>query len=285
MRANWASGFAAWAVLIMGGCALSAGETPSASESRWRPLFDGRTLEGWTPKIRGYELGENYRDTFTVRDGAIRVSYDSYQEFGSRFGHLFHEAPVSAFRLRLEYRFLGDGPADTPGWARYNSGVMIFSQDPGGIARDQGFPVSVEAQLLAADGSAPRTNGNVCTPGTDIVMDGSLTKQHCINSSVSARPADGGWLRFEIEVSPSGIVTQKVDGEVSIVYSSPQLDPKADMADSLPLIRDAGGRLEMKGGYISLQSEGAPIEFRNIEIMDLGTLKPPQVTNARPTSE
>ncbi|MBU6318976.1 MAG: DUF1080 domain-containing protein [Alphaproteobacteria bacterium] len=285
MRVKWASGFSVGVILITGGCALSAGEAPAALDNRWRPLFDGRTLEGWTPKIRGYELGENYRDTFIVRDGAIRVSYDRYSEFGSRFGHLFHETPVSAFRLRLEYRFLGDGPSDTPGWARYNSGVMIFSQAPESMARDQGFPVSVEAQLLAADGSAPRANGNVCTPGTDIVMEGRLIKQHCINSPVAARPADGRWILFEIEVSPSGLVTQRIDGEVSLVYSSPQLDPKADMADSLPLIAAAGGRLEMKGGYLSLQSEGAPIEFRNIEIMDLGTLTPPQVANARPTSE
>jgi len=271
IRTTWLSACA----LLASGCAFSSGEGVSAPSAVWRPIFDGRTLEGWAPKIRGYDLGDNYRDTFVVKDGAIRVSYNRYSEFGSRFGHLFYETPVSAFRLRLEYRFLGGGPTDTPGWARYNSGVMIFSQNPASMARDQDFPVSVEAQLLAADGPSPRTNGNVCTPGTDIMIGDRLIKQHCTNSVLSAKPADGRWIRFEIEVSPSGVVTQQVDGEVSIVYAAPQLDPKAGMADSLPLIADAGGRLEMTQGYISLQSEGAPIEFRNIEIMNLGTIDAP----------
>ena len=249
--------------LMLAGCATAQSREPS-----WKPIFDGKSLAGWTPKIRGFPLGENYRDTFTVRDGAIVVSYAKYDKFGERFGHLFYKRPFGAYRLRFEYRFTDPSPADTPGWAIRNSGVMIFSQDPKSMAVEDSFPVSVEAQILGPDGKAPRTNGNVCTPGTDIVMAGKRVTQHCINSAFAATP-NGEWIRFEVEVSPTGEVTHRVNGQTVLTYSGVQLDPTAGMANSKPLIAAAGGKLELTGGYICLQSEGAPIEFRNIEIMEL----------------
>src|ERR1700712_5076910 len=92
---------AVMAALMLAGCA-----TPTApSERGWRPLFDGKSLAGWTPKIRGFALGENYRDTFTVKDGVLRVSYAKYDRFDERFGHLFYAKPFKAYRLRVEYRF------------------------------------------------------------------------------------------------------------------------------------------------------------------------------------
>jgi hypothetical protein len=242
--------------------------SPAPAERGWKPIFDGKSLKGWTPKIRGYPLGENYGQTFTVRDGAIRVSYAGYDKFGERFGHLFYKTPFKAYRLRLEYRFTDPSPADTPAWAIRNSGVMIYSQDPRTMALGDSFPVSVEAQILGPDGKAPRTNGNVCTPGTNIVIKGELVTQHCINSAYPATP-NGEWVRFEVEVSRAGEVTHRVDGQAVMSYSAVQLDPAGGMADSKPLVAAAGGKLALSGGYISLQSEGAPIEFRNIEIMEL----------------
>lgn len=259
------------AVAVAGVAALASCElvAPDGADAQWRPIFDGRTLDGWTPKIRGHELGVNYRDTFGVSEGALTVSYDKYDQFGERFGHIFYREPFSAYRLRLEYRFLTEGtPADTPGWAIANSGVMIFSQDPATMAVEQSFPVSVEAQFLGPAGDAPRTTGNMCSPGTHVVMAGKLETTHCINSTVPA-PPNGEWVKFEVEVSPTGVVTQRVNGATAIVYSDVQLDPTGSMADGRPLIAAQGGRVELSGGYISLQSEGAPIQFRNIEVMEL----------------
>ncbi|MDB5451787.1 MAG: hypothetical protein JWO33_365 [Caulobacteraceae bacterium] len=253
----------------LAGLALIALASPSApAERRWKRLFDGKSLNGWTPKIRGYPLGENFADTFSVKDGAIRVSYGGYDKFGERFGHLFYKTPFKAYRLRLEYRFTDPSPADTPAWAIRNSGVMIFSQDPKTMALGDSFPVSVEAQILGPDGKAPRTNGNVCTPGTNIVIKGALVTQHCIDSAFPATP-NGEWVRFEVEVSPKGEVTQRVNGRTTMTYSAVQLDPTGNMADSKPLVLAAGGKLALTGGYISLQSEGAPIEFRRIALMEL----------------
>jgi hypothetical protein len=248
-------------------CAAACTEMPQNGE-RWQSLFDGQTLAGWTPKIRGFPLGENYRDTFRVKDGAIVVSYDKYDQFGERFGHLFYQTPFKAYRLRLEYRFWNAHPADTPAWAIANSGVMIFGQDPKTMAVDDSFPVSVEAQLLGTAPWQERFNGNMCSPGTNVVIDGQLVTTHCINSKYPADPNEQ-WLQFEIEVSPDGRVTQKINGKTTIVYSDVQLDPEGRMANSKPLVASADGKVALAGGTISLQSEGNPIEFRRIEILEL----------------
>lgn len=247
---------------------VSCSGLPQSGEGRWKPLFDGRTLNGWTPKIRGFALGENYKDTFRVRDGAIVVSYDGYEQFGERFGHLFYKTPFKAYRFRMEYRFLEAHPADTPAWAIANSGVMIFSQDPKSMAVGDSFPVSVEAQLLGPAPGQMRTNGNMCSPGTNVVMEGKLVTTHCINSKTPAGP-NGTWQTFEVDVGLDGTVVQKVNGAETIRYSAVQLDPTGNMANSLPLVAAAGGKLPLDGGYISLQSEGNPIEFRKIEILEL----------------
>ncbi|MFT3725436.1 MAG: DUF1080 domain-containing protein [Hyphomonadaceae bacterium] len=260
-----------WAKCIAVGAIAAAVASCSSmpqSGEHWRSLFDGKTLAGWTPKIRGFPLGENYRDTFRVKDGAIVVSYDKYDQFGERFGHLFYQTPFKAYRLRLEYRFSTEHPADTPAWAIANSGVMIYGQDPKTMAVDDSFPVSVEAQILGPAPGQERFNGNMCSPGTNVVMNGKLETTHCINSKYVADP-NGQWIQFEVEVSREGVVTQKVNGVTTIVYSDVQLDPDGKMANSKPLIAAAGGKLKLEGGTISLQSEGNPIEFRKIEILEL----------------
>jgi len=252
------------AVVVLSASACTA--MPHRGET-WQSLFDGKTLNGWTPKIRGFPLGENYRDTFRVKDGSIVVSYDKYDQFGERFGHLFYEKPLTgAYKLRFEYRFSSSHPADTPAWAIANSGVMIFGQDPRTMAVDDSFPVSVEAQLLGPAPGQERYNGNMCSPGTHVVIDGKLEKTHCINSKHPADPNDR-WITFEVDVSADGVVTQKVNGVTTIVYSDVQLDPEGKMANSKPLIAAAVGKVMLEGGTISLQSEGNPIEFRKIEVL------------------
>ncbi len=136
------------------------------------------------------------------------------------------------------------------------------------MAVDDSFPVSAEAQILGPAPGQQRFNGNMCSPGTNVVMGGKLITTHCINSTYVADP-NSTWIKFEVEVSPSGVVTQKVNGRTTITYSDVQLDPEGRMANSKPLVEATGGKLALDGGWISLQSEGNPIEFRNIEIQEL----------------
>ncbi|MEM7456192.1 MAG: DUF1080 domain-containing protein [Planctomycetota bacterium] len=236
----------------------------SGDSDGWIQLFNGRDLTGWTPKIRGHEAGDNWRDTFRVVDGVIQVNYDQYDEFDSRFGHLFYNTPYSNYVLRVEYRFTGDQIAGGPGWAFRNSGLMVHGQDPATMTVEQDFPVSIEVQLLGGNGTDERTNLNVCTPGTNIVMHNELVRRHC-NPSNSATYHGDQWVSVEIEVRGNEVIRHRVDGETVLEYHAPQLDDSHQ--DAQKLIVD--GNLMLSGGTISLQSESHPCEFRKVELRNL----------------
>ena len=177
-----------------------------ADSTDWTPLFNGKDLTGWTPKITGQPLGADPFDTVRVEEGMIRFDYSKYgDDFAGRFCHLFHELPLDRYRLRVVYRFRGEQCPGGPGWAWRNSGVMLHCQDPRSMSLDQDFPVSIEAQFLGGDGSSDRTTGNLCTPGTNVVMGGELIQQHCINSNSKTCHGDG-WVtaEFEVELESGG---------------------------------------------------------------------------------
>lgn len=241
---------------------LAAQSTPQAG--RWISLFNGKNLEDWSPKIRGYELNDNYANTFRVEEGVLKVSYDQYPDgkFENKFGHIFYKNQFSNYLFRVEYRFVGEQCPDGPGWALRNSGVMLHCQAPESMRKDQDFPVSIEVQLLGGDGKNPRTTANLCTPGTHVVMDGQLITRHC-TSSKSKTYHGNQWVTVELEVRGNELIRHKVNGETVLEYERPQLD-ESD-ADARKLIRN--GHKMIEGGYISLQSESHPVEFRKMEIM------------------
>ena len=259
----WSRAYAALALAgaMLAGCAHAP--PPAVAEDPWRPLFDGRTLNGWTPKIVGRKAGDNYLNTFVVADGVIRVSYAGYHRFNGQFGHLFYRTPFKAYRLRLSYRLLEPGMPDAPKWAHSNSGLMFDAQSPRSMALAQQFPVSIEFQILGPDGPGPRPTGSVCSPGTNLSIAGAVARTHCVTSSGPTIP-NGTWTDLELEVRPDGEITHRVNGVVVHRYNHLELDP-AD-PEAQPLIAAQGGRLALSGGYIALQSEGHPIEFRNIAV-------------------
>ncbi|MEC3909214.1 DUF1080 domain-containing protein [Sphingobium sp. CR2-8] len=248
-----------YALAIMG---LLTGAAP-APDARWEPIFDGKSLDGWTPKITGRAVGEDPLHMFVVQDGAIRVSHANYKSFNGEFGHLFWKAPLKAFRVRFEYRLFGQSLPGIKVWQSTNSGLMFHAQAPETMRRDQDFPVSLEMQLLATPRPTEEPSGNVCTPGTTVVFQGKRDPRHCILSSAPLLPA-GRWTKAELEVLPSGQVTHFIDGKPVLQYSDIELDP--DYEDAKPLIAAAGGVLSLKQGYIALQGEGHPIEFRHIAL-------------------
>lgn len=253
--------------------APSASTTDSKSSSEWVPLFNGKDLTGWTPKIRGHKVGENFGNTFRVEDGLLKVRYDAYDKFDERFGHLFYEKEYSNYRLRAEYRFVGDQVAQGPGWAIRNSGVMVHGQRPETITIDQDFPSSIEVQLLGGDGKSPRTTLNLCTPGTHVEMNGKLFTPHCTNSKSKTYHGEQ-WVTAEIEVVGNEVIRHSVDGLVVLEYQRPQLDPNDNNTkhllseeERLSGRKPLPERLQLNRGTISLQSESHPIDFRKVEIM------------------
>ncbi len=231
------------------------------NDDEWIPLFNGKDLTGWIPKIKGYPSGENFGNTFRVEDGILKVSYDQYDNFNLRYGHLFYEKNFSHYVIKVEYRFVGEQCEGGQGWAFRNSGVMVHGQSPESMRVDQDFPVSIEVQLLGGNGVDKRPTGNLCTPGTNVVMNGELIKRHCTNSTSKTYHGDQ-WVTSETEIRGNEIIKHYINGEMVLEYTKPQLDDRD--ADAKKLIVD--GNLMLSEGSISLQSESHPIEFRKVEI-------------------
>jgi len=253
------------AVLLL---TFSAGECSSADKSseagKWTPLFNGKDLTGWTAKITGHKLGDNFAETFRVKNGLLRVDYDGYKNFSGKFGHLFYKEKFSNYRLRVEYRFVDKQVPGGPGWAFRNSGIMIHCEAPQQMGKDQNFPTSIEVQLLGGKGTGKRPTANLCTPGTNVVMGGKLIRRHCTSSKSKTYHGDQ-WVTVEVEVRGGKTIKHIIDGTTVLSYEQPQLDDRDAHAKKLA---EKQGKL-LTGGYISLQSESHPIEFRKVEIMQL----------------
>lgn len=260
----WLSGFLPLLLFVFAFVNSPVNAQSAPDDSQWIELFNGKDLEGWTPKIRNYKLGENYADTFRVEDGVIKVSYDKYDgPFKGRFGHLFYDKPFSDYILELEYRFTGQQMEGGAKWAFRNSGVMLHGQNPETMDVDQQFPVSIEAQFLGSVEGNLRSTLNLCTPGTHIRIHGKLHKPHVIKSRSKFFMNDE-WVKCQIEVRGKTI-RHYVAGQVVMEYHNPQFDKNDKKAK--PLIKD--GKVSIESGTISLQSESHPVEFRNIRLKDL----------------
>lgn len=234
----------------------------SSDDKDWVALFDGKSLKGWTPKFTGYALGENYKNTFKVVDGLLTVDYSKYEKFDGEFGHLFYKTPYSHYILRATYRFLDKQIPLTNdmGWAYRNNGFMIHSQSPESMAVDQKFPTSIEVQLLGGNGQYARTTSNICTPDSHVEIAGELVTDHCINS-ISKTYHNDEWVTIEVEVRGSDVIRHYVEDELVIEYNNPQLDD-----NGFAKVGEQYGGKAMKAGYITIQAETHPTQFKSIEI-------------------
>lgn len=242
---------------------------PKVAASEWTQLFNGKNLDGWTPKFTHHDLGENFRNTFRVEDGLLKVRYDDWPSFTDEFGHLFYKDPFSYYVLAAEYRFVGEQVKTSRtdlAWALRNNGLMIMSPDPKTMMKDQDFPISIEVQLLGGlSNGKPRSTANLCTPGTNVVYNGKLHTPHCTNSTSKTYDGDQ-WVRVEVLVHSDELIRHIVEDQVVLEYSKPQIGGgQASPTD--PAVKVDGTPLTK--GFISIQAETAPAEFRKIELLNL----------------
>jgi len=253
-------------ICLLMACKNTPETDKNKSPEKWVQLFNGKDLNDWKIKIKGHPLNVNYKNTFRVEDGVMQVNYDEYEAFDSSFGHIFYKNDYSNYRFRLEYRFTGEQVEGGPGWARRNSGVMIHSPAPESMTLDQDFPLSIEVQLLGGFGEGERPTANLCTPGTHVVMNNELLTDHCFQSSSKTFHGDQ-WVKLEILVLNDSLISHMINGEKVLSYSKPQIGG-GNVSIKPEILASLQGKA-LKKGYISLQSESHPVEFRKIEILDL----------------
>lgn len=241
-----------------------AGMSQNKATGKWIKLFNGKDLREWKIKIKDHPLNENFGNTFRVENGLLKVSYDQYNGFKEQYGHIFYKQKFSAYLLVTEYRFVGEQVKGGAGWALRNSGAMLHSPAPETMELNQDFPISLECQLLGGNGKDNRSTANLCTPGTNVEIDNKLFTTHCINSKSKTYHGDQ-WVRVSALVLRDSIIRHIVEGDTVLMYTKPQYDGRDTW------VKKAGykdGEL-IKEGYISLQSESHPVEFRKVELFDL----------------
>ena len=102
------------------------------------------------------------------------------------------------------------------------------------MGKDQNFPVSIEVQLLGGKETGDRTTANLCTPGTNVVMNGELVRRHCTGSTSKTYRGDE-WVTVEVEVRGGEVIKHIMDGKTVLTYDKPQLDDRD--ADAKKLIK------------------------------------------------
>jgi hypothetical protein len=152
---------------------------------------------------------------------------------------------------------------------------MLHCQAPETMTKEQDFPISIEVQLLGGDSTGTRTTANLCTPGTQVMMDNKAMTAHCYNSKSQTYRGDQ-WVRVEVLVLKDSVIKHIVNGDTVLVYQKPQVGG-GNVSKHDPSVKKDG--MLLSSGYISVQSESHPVEFRKIEILDLD--KPSRGTAGR----
>ena len=256
---------------LVAGC----GDQNNPNEKEWIQLFNGKDLSDWDIKISGHELNDNFGDTFRVEDRILKVSYDHYDSFRAQYGHIFYKKKFSHYLLRVEYRFTGDQAKGGEDWAQRNSGVMLHAQPAASMKQDQDFPISIEAQLLGGLGKGERPTANLCTPGSQVHLGDTLFTPHCISSTSKTFHGDQ-WVRVELLVLGDSLIRHIVEGDTVLEYSKPEIGGGV-VHNFDPAFKVDGQSLTE--GFIALQSESHPVEFRKVELMNLKGCKDPKAKN------
>jgi hypothetical protein len=157
---------------------------------------------------------------------------------------------------------------------------MLHSQSAASNEIGQHFPVSVELQMLGGLGEGERTTGNVCTPGTAVVMGDTINYEHCINSSSPTYHGDQ-WVHAEAIVLGGEAMHFLIEGDTVLSFEQPQIGGGMISADyegkdwaAFQVFQDKEMWEAQEGkilteGYIALQAESHPIDFKHIELLDL----------------
>ncbi|MEO1217742.1 MAG: DUF1080 domain-containing protein [Bacteroidota bacterium] len=263
--------------LLIWACSPTAQTTIQNEKEEWISLFNGKDLSGWDIKIAGRELNDNFLNTFVVEDEILRIKYDEYDEFGTLFGHLYYEKPYSYYKFRFEYRFVGEQTKGGASWNVRNSGVMFHSQSAQSLSFNQHFPVSIELQTLGGLNKGERHTANLCTPGTMVEYKGKLDQTHCISSSSKTYHGDQ-WVAVEVVVLGDSVVHHIIESDTVLTFMKPMVDSTFISAgngswesfgvENGDYWKAKHGEL-LASGHIALQAESHPIDFRNIELLDL----------------
>jgi hypothetical protein len=219
-------------VSLLPACACFCGGEPQPVS-----LFNGSDLSGWHADVPAADGGKEVAASFEARDGMLISN-------GSPNGHLITDESYSNYRLTVEYRWAGK-----PG----NCGILVHASTPRMLYKM--FPQSIECQMHRGNA------GDFWCIGEDIAVDDMVARRgpeekwgategknrRIRNTTDDSENEPGEWNQMVIECRGSSI-TVWVNGDLV----------------------NEGYDCTASSGQIAIQAEGAPCEFRRVELLSLG---------------
>ena len=207
-------------------------------------LFNGRDLTGW-------EHVNTAPDTWSVKDGLLVCS-------GQPIGVMRSAKQYENFVLHIEWRHMQPGG---------NSGVFVWSE--GTVPEGRRLPKGMEVQMLELDwvNQHPLKSGE---PNHIGYISGELFGAGGLTATPD-NPRGSRSMSYELRCKGHGEWNVY---DVVCVDGTVKLSINGKFVNS---IRDSS----VRKGYLCLESEGAEIHFRNIQILEL----PPGRTSAEQPAE
>ncbi len=253
-------------LLFMHGCSTLKGDfgkTNNPENNNWVAVFNGKDLSGFTMKIKGYPLGENFGNTFRVEDRILKIRYDGYgDDLNGRFGTLYIDRPLANYRLRVTYRFVGETAPGAPDWGYRDSGIQFHGQPPATQKIDQPFPMCLEYNFHGGNGSDDRPTGAACGYGISFEVDGTPNTENCVPAKTPVTLHGDEWVVAELDVN-QGIITHFVNGQEIMRYTNPKYKGSHETAKEFIF----GGETSVKEGYVSFQANSHPMDIKRIELL------------------
>ena len=196
-------------------------------------LFKPEDRGRWYVFLEGSEKGKDSLGVFRFEDGMLHVS-------GQKFGYIATEESYSNFHLKLEFKW-GVKKYPPREDEKRDAGILYNADIYNG---DKVWPRSLECQIEEGD-----CGDFWLIDSASIIHADTMTRKqpyHRVVKSTDAEKPTGEWNKVEVIVN-NGDITYLVNGQVVNKARNP--DPKA--------------------GRIMLQTEGAEIYYRNVELQKL----------------
>jgi len=219
-----------WAALGLG-LIGNAPVAPAWGEEKATPLFNGKDLSGWTIFIRHADKSDPRSDP----RGVFKVEDGVIHISGEEFGGLTTEKEYQDYRLTVEFKW-GKKRWPPRENAPRDSGILLHCVGP-----DKVWTKSIECQIQEGD------CGDIwLVDGTSIVVDGKKVAGGRVVKKTDAEKPSGEWNTIEV-VCDGNKITNIVNG---VVVSE-------------------GSQASVTKGRILLQSEGAEVYYRKVELRPL----------------
>jgi hypothetical protein len=245
---------------------------PALAQSEFQPIFNGRDLSGWSPVLENATAGKDPQGMVSVRDGAIHMYQNVKAGDLVPFGVIVSDKSYSRYHLRFQYRWMGKKFSPRNNDIR-DAGVIYHAYEFSKV-----WPKGIEDQVQEGDTGdliwcdsngvtwmrpagqyAPEGQGQ---PGL-LPENGGILREIGFKYDYIGRFPEydnyEGWTNVDIIAQADEWATHKTNGRVRARLRD------FKKPDGTPL----------KEGRITLQLEGAEIQYRNVEVKELSEpLKP-----------